>query len=50
MVPDLKKKSKILNVQLAANSHIAELKLFLHRILQVLNYYLSQDPEFSQSI
>ena len=26
--------------------HIAGLKFFLHRIFQVLNYHLSQDPEF----
>ena len=42
------KKSKILNDQLTTNSYIAGQKFFLHRILQVLNYHLSQEPEFSR--
>ena len=42
MVPDFQ---KIGNDQLTANSHIVRLKLFLHRIPQVLNYHLSQEPE-----
>ena len=37
------KKSKILNDQLTTNSYIAGLKFFLHRILQVLNYHLTQN-------
>ena len=42
------KKSKILNDELTAYSHIAGLKFVLHYITQVLNYHLSQDPEFSR--
>ena len=35
-------------IQLRANFLIAGLKFFLHRIQQVLNYQLSQEPEFSR--
>jgi len=47
-VPKSSRHEVIFHHQLWANSYIAGLKFFLYRILQVSNYHLSQETEFSR--